>query len=463
MGIQARSMMSARTSLHLPRFSAASSRLASSIQFSAPASVLGRSFTRPKPKSTPTSTLQRDARNQQRRSYGTPILDDHDSSRSRFQPRVSHLFIGLAVLGLFVTTYGLLEWYLSFDSWPPELRDELRKAIKARNRGDFIRSEVAFRKAIDIANELPLEKFGEDPLLKVTGIHISLAALLENGGQQRKALEVLQGAMEWMDRFDPRLPTSSSFSSSSSDASTSTPIISNTPSGEPISWGIKDRTRSIGLLQKLGSISLYLAETVPARSDTYLNQAESYLTRALTSMIELGASEAAKKAAAASAEALAVGTSQGSEKHPSQVVGRDFLFPSESSPNDSDSMPDVSRDNLGTGGKAQSLDKVTKRSMGLVMESLADVYVRKGKYEFANALYVQAISTLLPPKNEKNPVKPSVMDTCQAAMVRVPSVLPPNPPTPLPSSYQAPPQPSMQSSFIRVNLTFPTYYDSDSS
>lgn len=83
--------------------------------------------------------------NQSERNFATSRFEASNERPSGFQPRISHLFIGLAVLGLFVTTYGLLEWYFSFDQWPQEVRDDLRKAIKARNRGDVMRAEASFR------------------------------------------------------------------------------------------------------------------------------------------------------------------------------------------------------------------------------------------------------------------------------------------------------------------------------
>lgn len=83
--------------------------------------------------------------NPSQRNFATSRFEASNERPSGFQPRISHLFIGLAVLGLFVTTYGLLEWYFSFDQWPQEVRDDLRKAIKARNRGDVMRAEASFR------------------------------------------------------------------------------------------------------------------------------------------------------------------------------------------------------------------------------------------------------------------------------------------------------------------------------
>lgn len=64
-------------------------------------------------------------------------------------------------LGLLVTIYGLyvtscnpfwtmlmarLEYFYSLQTWPEQVRTPLKAAIKARNSGDFDRSETYFRK-----------------------------------------------------------------------------------------------------------------------------------------------------------------------------------------------------------------------------------------------------------------------------------------------------------------------------
>lgn len=208
------------------------------------------------------------------------------------------------------------------------------------------------RSALRNAHAIPLDKLGDDPLLKITGIHISLAALLESVGQHRKSLELLQGALDLMDRYDPELPK---------DAQTAFGATRPTgqPQGEHV-WDIKDVTRQIGLLQKLGSLCLYLADAQPSRADAYLRTSETYLNRALNAMVKLGSS---------------AGSAKGN-KDGTRLVGRDFAFPAEST--SAAGEQDLA---AGLGGKNESLDRVTKRSMGVAMENLADVYARQGKHE----------------------------------------------------------------------------------
>lgn len=210
------------------------------------------------------------------------------------------------------------------------------------------------RSALRNAHAVPLAKLGDDPLLKITGIHISLAALLESVGQHRKSLEVLQGALDLMDRYDPE-PTSKAQDT----------FGASRPSGRPQgehAWDSQDVTRQIGLLQKLGSLCLYLADAQPSRADAYLRTSEVYLNRALNAMVKLGASTSASPAK--------------SNKDGTKLVGRDFNFPAEST--SASGEQDLT---AGLNGKNESLDRVTKRSMGVAMENLADVYTRQGKHE----------------------------------------------------------------------------------
>ncbi|KAJ1032694.1 hypothetical protein NDA16_000716 [Ustilago loliicola] len=123
--------------------------------------------------------------------------------------RVGTLFTSLIALAIAVTSYGLYEYYTFFSAWPVSIRDDLRAALKARNRGDARRAESYFRKALATArgikgelNEpIPIPK-GQpegqrgEAMLKISGIAIALAALLENEGKVSEAYEVLEDVWE---------------------------------------------------------------------------------------------------------------------------------------------------------------------------------------------------------------------------------------------------------------------------
>jgi hypothetical protein len=256
-------------------------------------------------------------------------------------------------------TYSL-EWYYAFDTWPAEIRTELKKAIKAKNRGDSVRSEAAFRKcvpqgtacascihphthsefdfcrrALEIAHELPLSALEPDPLLKLTGISISLSALLESNGQIAQSFKVLSEALSMMDRRKNEDDTATALDE------------------QKYRFTEQDRIRAIGLSQKLGSLAILLSRR---NGDEYDKLAESYLVRALQEMISIAS----------------ISTSSES-KDGTRVVGRDFAFTGDE---ETDSSTDAAtpRDSIGGG-------KITRKGMGKTMEALADLYARRGQFE----------------------------------------------------------------------------------
>lgn len=210
-------------------------------------------------------------------------------------------------------------------------------AVKLRLFGElltrFVGSELTpCNSAIETSKTLPLEAFSPDSLLKITGIYISLSALLESNGQHRRALQVMQEALAFLDRYDPERGENLAH-----------------PATE---FTLADRTRSIGLAQKIGTLALHISD--PTGKDQNGQLAERYLTRALEAMIKLGAG------------------AQGKE---SKLVGRDFDFPQQGGNQEVQEDADVD---------GARLNKVTRKSMGITMEALADLYVRRGDHEWVH-------------------------------------------------------------------------------
>jgi len=112
------------------------------------------------------------------------------------KPRIRTLFYSLIGLAIVATSAGLYTFYGSFTTWPKEVRDDLRSGLKAQRNGDWSKAEARFRKALETAKSLPLEKLGEDRLLKLTGISISLGSVLEESGHLRKAYDVYAEALQ---------------------------------------------------------------------------------------------------------------------------------------------------------------------------------------------------------------------------------------------------------------------------
>lgn len=62
------------------------------------------------------------------------------------RPLVRTTFLGLTLLGVATTAIGLYAYFNAFSSWPAEVRDDLRTALKAHKRGDVRRAEAAYRR-----------------------------------------------------------------------------------------------------------------------------------------------------------------------------------------------------------------------------------------------------------------------------------------------------------------------------
>lgn len=196
-------------------------------------------------------------------------------------------------------------------------------------------------------------------MLKLSGIYITFASLLESAGKPLEAYIELRTALQLFGG-DPLAGT-----------------------GRPTSQS--DHVRAVGLAQKIGQLALQIGgmslvlpypRTEGEGVKTWDEAAEKYLSSALTAMLRLGLSDRPKGDVV--------------------VVGRDVDLPESSLEGD--------------GGK------VDKRGIGMTMESLAEVYARKGQYDLAGQLLIQAVSTLLPPKSEQ---VPSVSDRCQGAYLYI--------------------------------------------
>ncbi|QRV75872.1 TPR-2 domain protein [Ceratobasidium sp. AG-Ba] len=144
--------------------------------------------------------------------------------------RVSTIFTGLILIGIGVTSYGLYEFYSTFTTWPKELRGDLRSAVKAEYQGELKISEAYFRRAWEKAQGLPPEKLGGEHHLKVSGIGIALAAVLEKQKNLHGAYEIY--ARAFADIIRAPLP----------------------PAPAPILSG-PERMRAVGLSMKLAELA----------------------------------------------------------------------------------------------------------------------------------------------------------------------------------------------------------------
>lgn len=308
----------------------------------------------------------------------------------------------MTVLGIAVTSYGLWQYYRSFETWPPELRDDLRAAVKARQTGDVDKAERKFRTALATATKLSLAILGADPLLKTTGIAIALASCLEESGQLDKAYLAYQEAFGLCVDFPGSISSRSG----------------------------PERARAVAISSKLGDVALKIAEVGPAYSrgerlegspaeravqplaKKGKNQvapplqplptkraageaAEAHLVWAVEELLRLSVPDDIQRAAAATSAASDPNAVQGSESPKSSSPDSVHL-------SDLELPPWVSRTDL----------------LGSI-ESLGSFYAADGRTEYAVPLYLQALEILIPTSaSAKRPqASITIIDRCRASIV----------------------------------------------
>jgi hypothetical protein len=220
-------------------------------------------------------------------------------------------------------------------------------------------------RAIEAAMALPATTFEPEPLLKLSGLYVTMSSMFETTYQPIKAFSSLREALPHFGEEPLAKDTKYRISSTWSGS-------------RPLSED--EHKRVIGITQKLGQMALQLSSTrvpppfpvIEGKSPKDWEQAaEEYLSSALTAMLRLG---------------LKPGKS-------GAIAGRDVDLPE------------------GAEGEEESgSGRVDKRGLGMTMEALAEVYARRGQYDLAGNLLLQAVSTLLPPQSKE---PPPMSDRCQ--------------------------------------------------
>lgn len=96
--------------------------------------------------------------------------------------RVGSLFLALSILGIGATSLGLYNFYTSVKTFPPEIRQDLRSALRCKNSQDYASSHKFYNQAWEKATSPAfIDELG---ILKVTGIGISWAEMLEEAGRR---------------------------------------------------------------------------------------------------------------------------------------------------------------------------------------------------------------------------------------------------------------------------------------
>ncbi|KAG8949131.1 hypothetical protein FRC03_000444 [Tulasnella sp. 419] len=283
------------------------------------------------------------------RQYVRYVEDSHPG-KQRSGLRVSTLFGITMAFGLLGIGYGIYDIYSSMTTWPPELRQDLRIAVRAKQRGDFKSSVEAFRKAYGKA--ITLSSFGGDRAYQTSAIALALADVLETGtGDLKSAYDVYITALN-----DLKLNGS---------------LVEENGASR---MNGKERARAIGIVMKLTELGGRLRD---AGDDV-----EEHLGWALGEMLkDMGVDN----------------RKEGSEDE---------------------------------GVKELELPRWSEAGLDIVavLEKAGQFYASRGKTDYAVPLYLQAISSLLPPSQAQQrkdqseswihlgPHKiPSAGDRCKAA------------------------------------------------
>ncbi|KAF9262498.1 hypothetical protein L218DRAFT_945333 [Marasmius fiardii PR-910] len=101
-----------------------------------------------------------------------------------------------------MAAYGGYILYETMTIWPPEVRADLRDALAAKLQGDLSTSERYFHRAWLTIQTLPISSLGAQPYLKLTGIAVSLADVLDVANKPERAYDVCAEALGILRRDD---------------------------------------------------------------------------------------------------------------------------------------------------------------------------------------------------------------------------------------------------------------------
>lgn len=241
------------------------------------------------------------------------------------------------------------------------MRTPLKKALKAKLHGEWDKAEGFFNEAIALAKEHPPSLLDPDPLQKLSGIYISLAAMLESNGKEVRAFNTL------LDAYGLFGPSPLAAQPGEADGWYSGPL------------GELDVTRAIGLAQKLGTLAAkFGGQAIPPpcpgatgdNAKAWDLKAEKFLGDAVTAMLRVGLAGEPE------------GDTKPAKPATPVVIGRDVSLPQ-----DGDTAP-----------------RVNTKGLGMTMEALAEVYARRERPDLAGHLLLQAISAIMPPTLQEGAV-----------------------------------------------------------
>ncbi|CAO1636973.1 unnamed protein product [Parajaminaea phylloscopi] len=341
-----------------------------------------------------------------------PRFEPPPAPATRSNPSVGSTFAVLTLTGLAVTGYGIWSYYSSFETWPAELRPDLRAAVKAERAGEGKLAEKKYRQALETAKQLTDEQLGGDALIKRTGIAIALAGLLEKGRQYDAAYRV------YLEAWSSCLTSASASGQSDSVEGRS---------------GV-ERARAAALSQKLGEVAERIAEVGPSLS----TGGDDDATPAQRAIQALRSRERRNQPG----QSLGGTTAENSELPPPpppplptrraarEAAERHLVWSVEEllrlSVAERRGLSAVQSDGTPAAVALADLDLppwVSRTDLLGSIEALGSLYAARGRAEYAVPLYLQALQLLVPmtpegkPKPRADGAPVTVADRCRAAIV----------------------------------------------
>ncbi|KAF8963306.1 hypothetical protein BDZ97DRAFT_1732228 [Flammula alnicola] len=267
---------------------------------------------------------------------------------------------GLLVVGIGLTAYGFYGLYEMMTMWPLEIRQDLRSGLRAKRKGDLDIASQYLTRAWERSKTLPREVYGNEPLLKISGIGIALAGVLEESRQLDRAYAVYEDTLWYLRTAYLNLPLSSS-TTKKPDLGIETLKILNSA----------EKMRAVALSYKLGQLAHDLNKP-PVEEERWLVWAVEAILRAVMDVPPMGSAEVVRVNGAAQGSNVKVLVEQ--LGLPEWSAGHDLAAP---------------------------------------FEALASFYARVGNVTYALPLYLQAISILIPPP----PSPSSIEDKCRGAQL----------------------------------------------
>ncbi|KAJ6627858.1 hypothetical protein B0H10DRAFT_1992287 [Mycena sp. CBHHK59/15] len=133
------------------------------------------------------------------RRYATESSQSPDQVLGRRPVWIASICLGSGALA-----YACYDAYTDWRNlYPIEVRDDLKRGIAAKNKGDPELSAYYKRKAWETAISLPVENFKTEPYLRITGIAVDLAGEFEEQGRPQEAFKLYADVFNFLRNASP--------------------------------------------------------------------------------------------------------------------------------------------------------------------------------------------------------------------------------------------------------------------